>query len=125
MVRFYTFTDTNNMPALLEYGDAEIPEQFEFLRTYSPYQAVKEGERYPAVMLTSGDHDTRVPPLQARKMTARLQGASSSGLPVILRYHPKAGHAAGGGLPLSRRVEDRAAELTFLLSQLGVDDSPQ
>ena len=120
MIRFNTFTKTNNLPALLEYGDASIPEQFAFLRRYSPYQAVADGIRYPAVMLTSGDRDTRVPPLQARKMTARLQNATSSGLPVILRYHEKAGHAASGGLPLSQVIEDRASELTFLLTQLGV-----
>jgi prolyl oligopeptidase len=70
-------------------------------------------------MVTSGDLDTRVPPLQARKFTARLQAATSSGLPVILRYHPKAGHAAERGLPLSRRIEDGAMELAFLLTQLG------
>ena len=119
MVRFHTFTDSNNMPALLEYGDAGISEQFAFLRKYSPYQAVQEGESYPAVMLTSGDLDTRVPPLQARKMTARFQGATSSGLPVILRYHPKAGHAGGRGVSLSQRIEDNAAELSFLFSQVG------
>ena len=121
MVRFFTFTETNNMPALLEYGDAEVAEQFAFLRAYSPYQAVEDGVAYPAVMLTSGDRDTRVPPLQARKMTARLQAATASGLPVILRYHPRAGHAADRGLPLSRRIEDVAAELTFLMQQLGVE----
>jgi prolyl oligopeptidase len=122
MVRFYTFAKTNNLPALLEYGDASKPEQFEFLRKYSPYQAVKDGVAYPAVMLTSGDLDTRVPPLQARKMTARLQAATSSGWPVILRYHPKAGHAASRGVPLSRSIEDRAMETAFLLSQLGVEE---
>lgn len=123
MIRFYTFTQTNNLPALLEYGDASIPGEFEFLRKYSPYQAVKEGTDYPAVMISSGDRDTRVPPLQARKLTARLQAATSSGLPVILRYHPKAGHAADRGLPLSRRIEDTAMELTFLLTQLGAGES--
>ena len=114
MVRFFTFTETNNMPALLEYGNAGIPEQFEFLRRYSPYQAVRDGVAYPAVMLTQGDLDTRVPPLQARKMTARMQAATSSGLPVILRYHPRAGHAGG-----RRRIADRAMETTFLMMQLG------
>src|SRR5262249_43937205 len=73
MIRFYTFTKTNNLPALLEYGNAAQPDQFEFLRKYSPYQAVKDGTAYPAVMISSGDLDTRVPPLQARKFTARLQ----------------------------------------------------
>ena len=115
MVRFYTFTHANNMPALLEYGNGGIPEQFEFLRQYSPYQAVKEGTDYPAVMFTQGDLDTRVPPLQARKMAARVQAASSSGLPVILRYRPRAGHAGGRS-----RVPDRAMDTAFLMMQLGM-----
>ena len=115
MVRFFTFTETNNMPALLEYGNGGDPEQFEFLRRYSPYQAVRDGTDYPAVMFTQGDLDTRVPPLQARKMTARVQAASSSGLPVILRYRPRAGHAGGRS-----RVPDRAMDTAFLMMQLGM-----
>ncbi len=121
MVRFYTFTETNNLPALLEYGEASKPEEFEFLRKYSPYQAVRDGTAYPAVLLTSGDKDTRVSPLQARKMTARLQAATSSGRPVLLRYHPKAGHAANYGMPVSRTIEDMAMELAFLLGELSPD----
>ena len=120
MVRFPTFTKTNNVPALLEYGDASDPKQFQFLRAYSPYQNVRQGVSYPAVMLTSGDLDTRVPPLQARKMTALLQKATASGLPVILRYEAQAGHAAELGLPRSKTIENTAEELTFLLAQLGV-----
>ena len=116
MVRFYTFTGTNNLPALLEYGNAALPGEFEFLRRYSPYQAVRDGAAYPAVMLTQGDLDTRVPPLQARKMTARLQAASSSGLPVILRYDERAGHA--GGRPRGKVIADVAMETAFLMSQL-------
>jgi prolyl oligopeptidase len=120
MVRFYTFTETNNMPALLEYGDASNPEHFEAIRQYSPYQAVRDGVEYPAVMLATGDLDTRVPPLQARRMTARLQAASSSGLPVILWYDDMGGHAAGRGRPMSLRVEDSARQITFLAQQLGL-----
>ena len=121
MVRFWSFTKTNNLPALLEYGDASKPDEFEFLRKYSPYQAVRDGTSYPAVMLTSGDKDTRVSPLQARKMTARLQSATTSGRPVILRYHPKAGHAASYGMPVSSTLEDMAMELSFLLGELSPD----
>ena len=117
MVRFFQFTDTNNMPALLEYGNAAVAEEFEVLRTFSPYQNVRDGVDYPAVMLTQGDLDTRVPPLQARKMAARLQAASTSGLPVILDYDPRAGHA--GGRAFSRNVRNTAMELAFLLQQLG------
>ena len=120
LIRFYTFTETNNMPALLEYGDGEVPDQFESLRGFSPYQAIRDGVAYPAVMLTQGDLDTRVPPLQARKVTARLQAATSSELPVIMRYHPYAGHAASRGLPMSERIEFVAAEATFLMTQTGL-----
>ncbi|HSM04715.1 MAG TPA: prolyl oligopeptidase family serine peptidase [Longimicrobiales bacterium] len=120
MVRFWDFQETNNMPALLEYGDARIPEHFEVMRTYSPYQQVRDGVAYPAVLLATGDLDTRVPPLQARKMAARLQAATSSGLPVILRYDEMGGHAAGRGRPMSMRIEETAAELAFMGRQLGL-----
>ena len=119
MVRFNQFTDANNMPALLEYGNAAVAEEFEVLRTFSPYQNVRDGVAYPAVMLTQGDLDTRVPPLQTRKMAARLQAATSSGLPVILDYDPRTGHA--GGRTFSRNVRNTAMELAFLLGQLGVE----
>jgi prolyl oligopeptidase len=124
MVRFYTFTRNNNLPALLEYGDARIPSQFEAIRQYSPYQNVRDGVRYPAVMLATGDLDTRVPPLQARKMAARLQAATASGLPVILWYDERGGHAAGRGRPLSLSIEDGARELTFMAQQLGLGVAP-
>jgi prolyl oligopeptidase len=120
MIRFFEFTDTNNMPALLEYGDARISQHFEAMRLYSPYQAVADEVEYPAVMLSTGDLDTRVPPHQARRMTARLQAATSSGLPVILWHDVRGGHAAGRGRPVSLRIEDTARELTFLAQQLGL-----
>jgi prolyl oligopeptidase len=121
MIRFNTFTKTNNMPALLEYGDARNPAHFAAMRAYSPYQNVRDGVDYPAVMLATGDLDTRVPPLQARKMTARLQSATASGLPVILWYDARGGHAAGRGRPVSLTIEDGARELTFMAQQLGLD----
>ncbi|MEJ2539089.1 MAG: prolyl oligopeptidase family serine peptidase [Gemmatimonadota bacterium] len=128
MLRFWDFQETNNMPALLEYGDARIPEHFQVMRTYSPYQRIQDGVDYPAVMLATGDLDTRVPPLQARKFTARLQAASASGEPVILWYDEMGGHAAGRGRPMSQRIEDTAREYTFMARQLGLkipgDDTP-
>ncbi|MEE8526887.1 MAG: prolyl oligopeptidase family serine peptidase [Thermoanaerobaculia bacterium] len=117
MVRYYAF-DNNNPPALLEYGDASDPDQFRFLYEYSPYQRVRDGEHYPAVLLTSGDRDTRVPPLQARKMTARLQAATASGRPVYLLYDTEAGHS--GGKPLAKSIEDLSIEAVFLASELGL-----
>jgi prolyl oligopeptidase len=118
MVGYHRF-ENNNPPALLEYGNAALPDQFKFLFAYSPYQKVKTGEKYPAVMFTTGDADTRVPPLQARKMTARLQAATSSGRPVLLLYDTKAGHA--GGRPVGKVVEDQSRQLLFLVDQLGME----
>jgi prolyl oligopeptidase len=118
MVRYYQFTRNNNPPALLEYGNASDPEQFKFLYAYSPYQHIQPGTKYPAVLLTSGDADTRVPPEQARKMAARLQAATRSGRPVLLLYDTKAGHS--GGKPLSKAVQDASLELSFVAWQLGM-----
>jgi len=117
MVRFFRYTQDNNLPALLEYGDASQPDQFPFLRAHSPYDNVRDGVRYPAVLVHTGDNDTRVPPAQGRKMTARLQAATRSGLPVILHYDERMGHA--GGRPRSHVIVDAAAELAFLMEMAG------
>ena len=98
-----------------EYGSADNPEQFKYLYAYSPYHHVKAGAKYPAVLLVSGDGDTQVDPLHARKMTALLQASTGSDRPILLRYDTKAGHA--GGKPLSQQIDDMAEEVAFLLSQ--------
>jgi prolyl oligopeptidase len=119
MVRYYKYTKNNNPPALLEYGNASDPNQFKYLYAYSPYERVQPGTKYPAVLFESGDADTRVPPEQARKMTARLQAATTSGHPILLLYDAKAGHA--GGEPFTKIVEDSTNELTFVAWQLGLN----
>ena len=118
MVRYYQFTQNNNPPALLEYGNAALTEQFKFLYAYSPYEHVKPGTKYPAILLATGDGDTRVPPQQACKMAAKLQAATTSGLPVILRYDVGSGHA--GGKPLSKILDDLADEYAFVFSELEI-----
>jgi prolyl oligopeptidase len=117
MIGYYRFKN-NNPPALLEYGDASKPDEFKFLYAYSPYQKVAQGVRYPAVFLTTGDEDTRVPPLQARKMTARLQASTASDRPIVLLYDKKSGHA--GGRPDSKTLDDASLEFAFLAWQLGI-----
>ena len=102
-----------------EYGTADDPEQFRILYAYSPYHHVKDGVRYPAVMFVTGDSDTRVDPLHARKMTAlmQMQAASVPGArPILLHYDTKSGHSAGK--PISQTIEDTADELQFLAWQL-------
>ncbi|UCF06293.1 MAG: S9 family peptidase [bacterium] len=101
-----------------EYGSADDPEQFKYIYKYSPYHNVRMGENYPATLFVTGDSDTRVSPLHARKMAALLQEANASNNPVMLLYDTKAGHS--GGKPLSKQIEDTADEMMFLLWQLGM-----
>lgn len=98
-----------------EYGSSANEKQFFYLLKYSPYHNVKSGTAYPAVMLFTGDSDTRVDPLHARKMTPLLQAASSSGRPILLHYSLAGGHS--GGLSVDQQVQDDADQLTFLWTE--------
>jgi prolyl oligopeptidase len=100
-----------------EYGSAENEKQFPYLLKYSPYHNVKPGTAYPAVMFFTGDSDTRVDPLHARKMTALMQAASSSGRPVLLHYSLAGGHSAG--VSVDQQIQDDADQLTFLWTETG------
>ncbi len=95
-----------------EYGSADSAEQFPFIYAYSPYQHVTQGVDYPATLFITGDGDTRVAPLHARKMTALVQAKSALRRPVMLRYHADQGHS--GGTPVSQRIEDMVEILSFL-----------
>jgi prolyl oligopeptidase len=99
-----------------EYGSAEDPAQFTALFAYSPYHHVRRGVKYPAVLFITGDADTRVAPLHARKMTALLQAETGSKNPVLLRYHVKAGHS--GGMPVGQQIDNWTDTLSFLLWRL-------
>jgi prolyl oligopeptidase len=101
-----------------EYGSADDPEQFRWLYAYSPYHRVKAGTAYPAVLLATAESDTRVDAFHARKMTAALQAASSSGLPTLLRLETQAGH--GAGKPRGKVVEELTDTYCFLFWQLGM-----
>jgi prolyl oligopeptidase len=103
-----------------EYGSSEDPKQFEYLLKYSPYQNVKPGVKYPAMLITAGENDKRVHPLHARKMAARLQAVSASDPredPILLWVEREAGH--GAGKPLHLRVREMVDEQIFLMWQLG------
>lgn len=101
-----------------EYGTVDNAEQFPYLLKYSPYHNVKKGTKYPAVMFKTGDGDTRVAPLHARKMTALVQEATASDRPVVLLYDMKAGHSAGMGV--TQKIEETADIMQFLSGQLGL-----
>ena len=100
-----------------EYGSVANRAQFEALHAYSPYHRVRDGVRFPAVLFMTGANDPRVDPMNSRKMVARLQAASASGLPVLLRTSGTTGH--GGGTPLATRIVEQTDVYAFLLNQLG------
>jgi prolyl oligopeptidase len=100
-----------------EYGSSEDAAQFEFLRKYSPYQNVRAGVKYPPTMFLAGAFDSRVDPLHARKMAARMQAADAGPGPILLRVEDKAGH--GQGKPIAKQIESAADKITFVDLALG------
>jgi prolyl oligopeptidase len=113
--------DPNGQFNITEFGTVKDLEQFKALYAYSPFHHVRDGVRYPAMLLPTGDNDGRVNPAHSRKMTARLQAASSSGLPILFRSSATAGHGIGSSL--KDRIAEQADALAFLFDQLGVDAS--
>jgi prolyl oligopeptidase len=105
-----------------EYGSADDPRQFEWLYAYSPYHRVKPGTQYPAIMFMTADTDTRVDPMHAKKMAARMQAEAANGQshdrPILLRIETKAGH--GAGKPVAKQIEEGTDIYSFLFWQLGV-----
>lgn len=115
MVRFHKFL--LGPLWIPEYGSSEDAKIFPAIRAYSPYHNVKPGTKYPAVMFITGDSDTRVAPLHARKMAALMQTVESPGKPALLHYDTSAGHS--GGLRLEKQVANLVDELSFAFWQLG------
>ncbi|HEY6201837.1 MAG TPA: prolyl oligopeptidase family serine peptidase [Candidatus Limnocylindria bacterium] len=105
---------------IAEYGTAEDPEQYAWLREYSPYHHVRDGVRYPAVLFTTAEGDSRVDPMHARKMAALLQAQSAEDPEaiVLLRVDRDAGH--GAGKPLDMQIDDLADQYSFLSWRLGL-----
>ena len=114
MVRYHKFLVASFW--VPEYGSAENAEQFKTIYAYSPYQHVTKGTRYPAILFITGDADTRVAPLHARKMAALMQASTGSDNPVLIRYHVSGGHS--GGEPRKVQVNNAAESLAFLDWQL-------
>jgi prolyl oligopeptidase len=105
-----------------EYGSSEDAKQFDTLYAYSPYHHVKKGQEYPAILFLTGDTDTRVDPMHAKKMTALMQAEAKNGdskdRPILLRIETKAGH--GQGKPVTKQIEEGTDMYSFLFWQLGV-----
>ena len=114
--------DPNGEFNTTEFGTVKNREQFHALYAYSPYHHVKDGTVYPAVLFLTGENDHRVNPLHSRKMTARLQLASGSDRPILLRTSSNSGH--GIGTALDERIEESADALSFLFAQLEIKYVP-
>jgi prolyl oligopeptidase len=104
-----------------EYGSAENEKDFPYIRKYSPYQNVKPGTAYPAIMFFTGDSDTRVDPMNARKMAALVQATEAEQgtkqRPILLHYSLKGGHSAG--VSAAQLIDDYADQLAFLWTETG------
>ena len=110
----------NGPPNIAEFGSVTDPDGFKALYAMDAYQHVKDGTAYPGILLTTGTNDPRVDPSQPAKMTARLQAATSSHKPVLLRVDYDAGH--GMGSTRGQRDIEFADEMSFLLWQDGDPD---
>src|ERR1700685_601198 len=98
------------------YGCADNADQFPYLLKYSPYQNVKPGTKFPAIMFNTGDSDTRVDPLHARKMTSLVQADNASDRPILLHYQTVSGHSSG--VSITQAISDTADELSFLWNEV-------
>jgi prolyl oligopeptidase len=110
----------NGPPNIPEYGSTKNKHEFPHLLAMSSYHHVRDGVKYPAVLLTHGINDPRVEPWESAKMTARLQAATASGKPVLFRVDYQAGH--GIGSTKEQRHAEQADVWAFLLWQTGEKD---
>jgi prolyl oligopeptidase len=102
-----------------EFGSSDNAEDFRFLRAYSPLHNVLPGTRYPATLITTGDHDDRVPPAHSYKFTAALQHAQAGDVPVLIRVETQTGH--GQGRPTAMQIELAADWPAFLHQSLWME----
>ncbi|HEY0703214.1 MAG TPA: prolyl oligopeptidase family serine peptidase [Candidatus Acidoferrales bacterium] len=116
MVRYQKFLVARYW--VTEYGSSDDAAQFPALFKYSPYHHVVKGTKYPAVLFLTGDSDTRVAPLHARKMTAEMQAAQGGDKPILLLYDTKLGHSEGR--PVSKIIEEDTQVLGFFFWQVGM-----
>jgi prolyl oligopeptidase len=108
----------SGVPNIPEFGTVKKEDEFKALLAMGPYQNVKNGVAYPAVLLVTGINDPRVDAWEAAKMTARLQAATTGDKPILLRIDYDAGH--GFGSTKKSQYQERADTLAFLFWQLGV-----
>ena len=121
MLRYHTFTAGAGWA--YDYGTAEDSKaMFDYIKAYSPVHNVKTGVKYPATLVTTGDHDDRVVPAHSFKFAAELQAKQAGSNPVLIRIETNAGH--GAGKPVSKTIEEAADLQAFTLYTMGVQSLP-
>lgn len=123
MLRFQKFTIGYAWVA--DYGSSDDPAGFKYLRAYSPLHNVRPGQKYPAVLVTTADHDDRVFPAHSFKYTATMQAAVADNPdagPVLIRIETRAGH--GAGKPTAKIIEEAADKLAFAAHYVGLKAAP-
>jgi prolyl oligopeptidase len=116
MLRYHKFTI--GWAWATDYGTSEIAEQYKFLRKYSPLHNVRAGQKYPATLITTADHDDRVVPAHSFKFASELQYKNEGENPILIRIDTSAGH--GAGKPTLKKIEEAADIVSFMLYNLGV-----
>ncbi len=114
MVRYHLFGSGKTW--IPEYGSSDDEAQFGAIYAYSPYHRIKQGTRYPALLMLAADSDDRVDPMHARKFTAAIQWASDGDAPALIRIEKNAGH--GGADLVKQNIEKFADSYAFLLDRL-------
>ncbi len=114
MLRYHKFTI--GWAWVPEYGSSENEDDFQTLFAYSPLHNIRSGEKYPAVLVTTGDHDDRVVPGHSFKYAAALQAAQGGESPILIRIETRAGH--GAGKPMSMVIDEVADKYAFLTKTL-------
>jgi prolyl oligopeptidase len=121
MLRYHTFTAGAGWA--YDYGTADdSKEMFAYLKGYSPVHNVKKGVKYPATLITTGDHDDRVVPAHSFKFAAELQEKQSGDAPTLIRIETNAGH--GAGTPVAKTIEQYSDIFGFTLFNMGLDQLP-
>lgn len=116
MLRFHKFTI--GWAWTSDFGSPDDPEQYRWLRAYSPLHNIRPGTAYPPTLVMTGDHDDRVVPGHSFKFGAALQQAQGGDAPILVRIDTSAGH--GLGKPTAKRIKERADVLTFIEGALGL-----
>ncbi|MBC6110702.1 prolyl oligopeptidase family protein [Pedobacter fastidiosus] len=117
MLRYHKFTV--GWGWMVEYGSSDKKEDFEYLIKYSPLHNIKTGVKYPATLITTGDHDDRVVPAHSFKFAATLQEKYKGENPILIRIETKAGH--GAGKPTTKLIEEASDAWSFVFQNLGMN----